>query len=334
MKMRAMVLEKQHQALEFKDDIPVPEPGDGELLVKVEACGVCRTDLHIIDGELEEPRLPLIPGHEIVGRVVRVGNAVKGFSPGERVGIPWLGKTCGKCEFCISGRENLCGNALFTGYTLNGGYAEYTVSDPSYTFHLPERYSSSEAAPLLCAGLIGYRSLSMALAGPGEVRRIGLYGFGAAAHIICQVCVFQGRDVYAFTRDGDTLKQQFAGKLGAVWAGGSGEAPPELLDAAIIFAPAGALVPAALKAVKKGGRVVCAGIYMSPVPGFPYSDLWWEKQLMSVANLTRRDGTEFMKLASDCYINMQVTEFPLEKANEAVEAVRSGRIRGAAVLVL
>ena len=334
MKMRAMVLEKQYQALKFRDDMPVPSPEAGELLVKVDACGVCRTDLHIIDGELEHPRLPLIPGHEIVGRVVRIGSNVKGFSEGERVGIPWLGRTCGKCEFCVSGRENLCSKALFTGYTRDGGYAEYVVSDSAYTFHLPESYSAPEAAPLLCAGLIGYRSLVMALDGPGEVRRIGLYGFGAAAHIICQVCVFQGREVFAFTRDGDTRKQEFAGKLGAVWAGGSGDMPPESLDAAIIFAPVGGLVPAALKAVKKGGRVVCAGIYMSNIPSFPYSDLWWEKQIMSVANLTRKDGTEFMKLASDCHISMQVTKFPLEDANQAVDAVRKGRLTGAAVLVI
>ncbi len=334
MMMRAMVLEEQRSALKFRDDIPVPVPAGGELLVKVEACGVCRTDLHIVDGELEHPRLPLIPGHEIVGRVVRAGAGVAGFSEGDRVGIPWLGRTCGECGFCRSGRENLCSSALFTGYTLNGGYAEYTVSNAAYTFHIPEPYTSPEAAPLLCAGLIGYRSLSMAVAGPGEAARIGLYGFGAAAHIICQICVFQGREVYAFTRDGDLLKQEFARGLGAVWAGGAGEIPPEPLDAAIIFAPAGLLVPAALKAVKKGGRVVCAGIYMTDIPSFSYSDLWWEKHIMSVANLTRQDGVDFMKLASRCHIRMQITEFPLEEADQAIEAVRKGRIRGAAVLLI
>ncbi len=331
--MRAMILERPNSRLVLHEEMPVPEPSTGELLVKVEACGVCRTDLHIIDGELEHPHLPLVPGHEVVGRVVEA-RGTEEFKPGDRVGIPWLGGTCGECTYCKAARENLCDSAVFTGYTRNGGYAEYCCSDSRYTFHLPENYDASHAAPLLCAGLIGYRSLSLALEAPCEVKNIGLYGFGAAAHIICQVCTFQGRRVFAFTRDGDRAKQEFARSLGAVWAGGSGDMPPEPLDAAIIFAPVGSLVPAALKAVRKGGRVVCAGIYMSTIPAFSYDDLWWEKQIVSVANLTRRDGMEFMKLAEKCNINMEVTTFPLERANEAVDAVRRGQIRGAAVLVI
>ncbi len=332
--MRAMVLNRQRSPLTLKEDIPVPSPGHGELLVRVDACGVCRTDLHIIDGELEHPSLPLIPGHEIVGHVVKIGQGVSNFAQGDRVGIPWLGRTCGTCEYCRSSMENLCSHAGFTGYTLNGGYAEYTISHADYTFQVPDSYRASEAAPLLCAGLIGYRSLAKAVEGPVHVQKIGLYGFGAAAHIICQVCTHQGREVYAFTRDGDRTKQAFARSLGAVWAGGSSDTPPSPLDAAIIFAPVGMLVPMALKAVKKGGRVVCAGIYMSDIPSFSYSDLWWEKQLLSVANLTRQDGIEFMKLASEFKIKMQVTEFALEDANEAVDAVRTGKIKGAAVLMM
>ncbi len=330
--MRALVLEQQKTPLRLRHDIAVPEPDSGEILVKINACGVCRTDLHIIDGELEHPRLPLIPGHEIIGRVVRTGKDVSGFREGDRVGIPWLGNTCGNCLYCRAGMENLCSNAVFTGYTKNGGYADYVCADSRYSFHVPEEYSAHEAAPLLCAGLIGYRSLTMANQTPGEVKNIGLYGFGAAAHIICQVCTYQGQNVFAFTRDGDMKKQEFARDLGAVWAGGSKDLPPEQLDAAIIFAPVGHLVPAALKALRKGGRVVCAGIYMSDIPSFRYDDLWWEKQIVSVANLTRRDGVEFMKIAGDINIKMNVTPFPLEEANKAVDAVRSGKIRGAAVL--
>ncbi len=327
--MNAMVLEKQRRPLVLRRDVPVPVPGAGEVLVRVEACGVCRTDLHIIDGELAVPRLPVIPGHEVAGRVERVGPGVSGFNRGDLVGIPWLGHTCGACRYCGSGRENLCENAKFTGYSLDGGFADFVVAEAGYVFHIPDRYSAARAAPLLCAGLIGFRSLEKA----GNGRRVGLYGFGAAAHIICQVCVFQGREVYAFTRDGDTGKQEFARSLGAVWTGGSGDMPPRPLDAAIIFAPAGGLVPAALRAVDRGGRVVCAGIYMSDIPGFPYADLWLEKELVSVANLTRRDGVEFMKLASSCHIETSVTEFALHDANRAVDEMRNGRLRGAAVLV-
>ncbi len=327
--MNAMVLERQRMPLVFRRDVPMPSPKAGEVLVRVEACGVCRTDLHIIDGELAAPRLPLIPGHEVAGRVEKVGPGVSGFEKGDLVGVPWLCHTCGACRYCSSGRENLCENAKFTGYSLDGGFAEFVVAEASYVFHIPDTYSAVRAAPLLCAGLIGFRSLEKA----GNGHRVGLYGFGAAAHIICQVCVFQGREVYAFTRDGDTGKQEFARSLGAVWAGGSGDMPPKPLDAAIIFAPAGGLVPAALRSVDRGGRVVCAGIYMSDIPGFSYDDLWWEKELVSVANLTRQDGVEFMKLASRCHIETSVTEFALHDANRAVDELRHGMLHGAAVLV-
>jgi propanol-preferring alcohol dehydrogenase len=314
--MRAMVLSGRG-ALQLRE-VPVPRPAAGQLLVRVRACGVCRTDLHVVDGELPHPKPEVVPGHEIVGEV-----------DGRRVGVPWLGWTCGVCAFCKSGRENLCALARFTGYHLDGGYAEHAVADERYCFALPERYGDAEAAPLLCAGLIGHRALRMA----GDARRIGFYGFGAAAHLIAQVAVLEGREVYAFTRAGDAQAQQFARDLGARWAGSSLEAPPELLDAAIIFAPVGALVPAALKAVDKGGVVVCAGIHMSDIPSFPYQLLWGERVVRSVANLTRRDGEEFLALAARSPLRTRVQEFPLEQANEALAALREGRITGAAVLV-
>jgi propanol-preferring alcohol dehydrogenase len=306
--------------------VAVPEPGPGQVLVKVSACGVCRTDLHVVDGDLTEGRYPLVPGHEIVGRVVRGGTR---YAAGARVGVPWLGWTCGACEFCASGRENLCEKARFTGYTLDGGYAEYAVADERFCFPLPERYGDAEAAPLLCAGLIGYRSYAFA----GDARRIGLYGFGAAAHILAQVAKAQGKKVFAFTKPSDFQGQEFARRCGAEWAGGSDEAPPEPLDAAIIFAPVGALVPQALKAVKKGGRVVCGGIHMSDIPAFPYALLWGERGLQSVANLTRADGEAFMRVAAKAPIRTQTTSFPLAQANEALAALREGKLEGAAVLV-
>jgi propanol-preferring alcohol dehydrogenase len=314
--MRAMVLAGRG-ALQLRE-VPVPRPAAGQVLLRVRACGVCRTDLHVVDGELPQPKPEVVPGHEIVGEV-----------DGRRVGVPWLGWTCGVCAFCKSGRENLCALARFTGYQLDGGYAEYAVADERYCFALPERYGDAEAAPLLCAGLIGHRALRMA----GDARRLGLYGFGAAAHLIAQVAVLEGREVYAFTRAGDALAQRFARDLGAHWAGSSLEAPPELLDAAIIFAPVGALVPAALKAVDKGGVVVCAGIHMSDIPSFPYQLLWGERVVRSVANLARRDGEEFLALAARLPLRTRVQQFPLEQANEALAALREGRITGAAVLV-
>ncbi|MGE5129041.1 MAG: zinc-dependent alcohol dehydrogenase family protein [Sphingomonadaceae bacterium] len=323
--MLAMRLHAPRNALRA-ERVPVPEPGPGQVLVKVSACGVCRTDLHVVDGDLTEGRYPLVPGHEIVGRVVRGGTR---HAAGARVGVPWLGWTCGACEFCAGGRENLCEKARFTGYTLDGGYAEYAVADERFCFALPERYGDAEAAPLLCAGLIGYRSYAFA----GEARRIGLYGFGAAAHILAQVAKAQGRKVFAFTRTDDSKGREFALKCGADWAGGSDEAPPEALDAAIIFAPVGALVPQALKAVKKGGRVVCGGIHMSDIPAFPYALLWGERGLQSVANLTRADGEAFMRVAAQAPIRTQTTSFPLAQANEALAALREGRLEGAAVLL-
>ena len=326
--MQAMVLEAPGQPL-VPRDLPAPNPGLGQVLVRIAACAVCRTDLHVVDGELPEPKLPLIPGHEIVGRIERVGGDVTRFKPGERVGIPWLGWTCRQCAFCLSDRENLCGRARFTGYTIDGGYADYTVADASYCFPLPEAFDDSSAAPLLCAGLIGYRSLRKA----GDAQRLGLYGFGAAAHIVAQVAKFQGRHVFAFTRPGDTAAQQFALRLGAVWAGGSDELPPEKLDAAIIFAPAGRLVPLALRAVDKGGSVVCGGIHMSDIPSFPYRELWEERTLCSVANLTRRDAEEFFSIAPRIPVHTEVEIFLLHEANEVLERLRSGRITGAAVLV-
>lgn len=309
---------------------PVPEPGPRQVLIRIGACGVCRTDLHVIEGDLTEPKLPLIPGHEIVGYVDRVGEAVTGLAPGQRIGVPWLGATCGRCGFCNEGSENLCDQARFTGYQIDGGYAEYTVADHRYCFALPDRYDDAHAAPLLCAGLIGYRSYRLA----GAARRIGLYGFGAAAHIIAQVAVHQGREVYAFTRPGDAAAQRFARELGVQWAGDSDAAAPAVLDAAILFAPVGALVPVALAAVRKGGRVVCAGIHMSRIPGFEYALLWGERSLCSVANLTRRDGVEFMALAARMPLATSVEIFPLQAVNEALARLRRGEVQGAAVLIM
>ncbi|MFC6688732.1 zinc-dependent alcohol dehydrogenase family protein [Jhaorihella thermophila] len=326
--MRAMVLDQPGKLLSLQD-IPCPKPLPGEVLIRVEACGVCRTDLHIVDGELTDPALPLVPGHEVIGRVEAVGAEVVGLSPGQRVGVPWLGHTCGHCRYCASGRENLCDAPDFTGYTRNGGYAEHCVADAHFVFPLPERADPVALAPLMCAGLIGYRSLAQA----GEVETLGIYGFGAAAHILCQIAVWKGIEVLAFTREGDTAAQDFARSLGASWAGGSGEPSPKPLDAAIIFAPVGALVPLALKSVRKGGRVVCGGIHMSDIPSFPYADLWEERQIRSVANLTRADGEGFFPLAEAAGVRTQTVPYPLEKANEALADLRSGRLQGAAVLV-
>jgi propanol-preferring alcohol dehydrogenase len=311
-------------------EVPEPEPGPEQVLLRVHACAVCRTDLHVVDGELPDPKLPLIPGHQIVGAVEEVGGRVDRFAVGDRVGVPWLGYTDGACRYCLTGRENLCDNARFTGYQTDGGYAGYTVADHRFCFPIPEGYPDLQAAPLLCAGLIGYRSLRAA----GDAERLGLYGFGASAHIVIQVAVHQGREVFAFTRDGDEEGQSFARELGAAWAGGSNEPPPEELDAAIIFAPVGALVPAALEAVAKGGVVVCAGIHMSDIPSFRYEILWGERSVRSVANLTRRDGEEFLALAPEVPVHTEVVPFPLEEANEGLNALRAGKIRGAAVLVV
>ncbi len=327
--MRAMVLDRPGAALRLAE-LPQPGYGADDILLKVHACGVCRTDLHILDGELSAPKLPLIPGHEIVGSVVAKGDNVTRFSIGQRVGVPWLGRTCGHCRYCTSGRENLCDEARFTGYTLNGGYAEYAVADQRYCFAIPESYSHAEAAPLLCAGLIGYRALAAA----GDAKIIGIYGFGAAAHIIAQVARWQGRKVFAFTRPGDSAGQQFARELGAAWAGDSDAPPPEPMDAAILFAPVGALIPEALRHTAKGGTVVCAGIHMSDIPGFPYSILWGERKVCSIANLTRRDGEEFMQIAPKAGVKTEIETFRLEQANEALSRLRIGRIRGAAVLVM
>jgi propanol-preferring alcohol dehydrogenase len=310
-------------------DIPIPEPGPGQLLVRVRACGVCRTDLHVADGELDQGKLPIVPGHEIVGEVAALGPGVEGFAIGERVGIPWLGETCGRCTYCRSGRENLCRSARFTGYHIDGGYAEYACADARFCFSLPASYSDIEAAPLLCAGLIGYRALTMA----GDARVVGIYGFGAAAHIVAQIARHQGRTLYAFTRAGDERAQRFARDLGAAWSGDSQQEPPSPLDAAIIFAPVGSLVPAALRATAPGGTVVCAGIHMSDIPSFPYRILWEERTLRSVANLTRKDGEEFLALAPRVPVRSEVHTFALERANEALDRLRSGRITGAAVLV-
>jgi propanol-preferring alcohol dehydrogenase len=326
--MTAMVLEEIGQPLRQRT-VPVPTAGFQEALLEVSACGVCRTDLHLVDGELPEAPLPIIPGHQIVGRVIAVGEGVEDLQPGTRVGVPWLGWTCGSCRFCRMGRENLCDNARFTGYTLNGGFAQYTVTDQRYCFPLPDDYDDVAAAPLLCAGLIGYRSYRMC--GDG-VKRLGIYGFGAAAHIVAQIAVHQGRQVYAFTRAGDVTAQDFARSLGAVWAGESTQQPPEELDAAMIFAPVGPLVPAALRAVRKGGTVVCGGIHMSDIPSFPYSILWEERSLVSVANLERRDGEELLAIAPEVPVRTKVQEFALEDANEALTRLRDGRLTGAAVL--
>jgi len=309
-------------------ELPTPAPAAGQVLVEVSACGVCRTDLHLVDDELPDPSLPVIPGHEIVGRVARVGEGVEGFAERDRVGVPWLGYTCGHCRACRSGSENLCDQAAFTGYQLDGGYAEYALADARYCFALSGDMSDVDAAPLLCAGLIGYRSLRMA----GEGERLGIYGFGAAGHIVAQVARAQGRRVYAFTRAGDLEAQSFARSTGAIWAGASGDSPPEPLDAAIVFAPVGALVPAALESVGKGGRVVCAGIHMSDIPSFPYRILWEERQIRSVANLTRRDAHEFLALAPQVPVRTETVVFPLSEANEALGRLREGRLRGAAVL--
>ncbi len=308
--------------------IPRPEPGAGQVLLAVRACGVCRTDLHLRDGELPDPKLPLVLGHEIVGTVAAVGPRADRFAPGQRIGVPWLAWSCGECRYCRGGRENLCDRARYTGYQIDGGYAEYAVADARFCFPMPVGYGDLEAAPLLCAGLIGYRSL--VAAGDGE--RLGLYGFGAAAHIVAQVARHQGRRVFAFTRPGDTAAQQFARDLGAAWAGASDAPPPEPLDAAIIFAPAGALVPMALRAVSKGGTVVCAGIHMTDIPSFPYDILWGERAVRSVANLTRKDGEEFLALAPKVPVRTQVEPYPLERANEALDNLRAGRVLGAAVL--
>ena len=327
--MRAMVLEEQGRPLVLRE-IETPRPGPHEILVKVSACGVCRTDLHVLDGDLREPKLPLVLGHEIVGTVAELGAEVDGYDLGARVGVPWLGKTCGRCPFCQRDEENLCDEPSFTGYLIDGGYAEYAVADAQFCFPVHGDYSDVEAAPLLCAGLIGFRSLRMA----GDAERLGIYGFGAAAHIIAQVAHREGRDIYAFTRPGDDEGQQFARDLGAVWAGVSTTSPPVALDAALLFAPVGALVPAALAAVRKGGIVVCAGIHMSDIPTFPYSILWGERVVRSVANLTRADGEAFLRLAPQVPVRTQVQTFPLTDANRALEDLRAGRIQGAAVLTL
>jgi alcohol dehydrogenase, propanol-preferring len=326
--MRAMLFEEAGQPLRLAD-LLIPKPNAGQVLIRVRACAVCRTDLHVVDGELTQPKLPLVPGHEIVGTVEQLGDRVDRFRTGDRVGVPWLGWTCGECSHCRSGQENLCDIAKFTGYTLDGGYAEYTVADQRYCFPISESYSDAEAAPLLCAGLIGYRSLVKAGAG----KRLGIYGFGAAAHIVAQVARYQKREIYAFTRPGDEEAKRFALGLGAVWAGGSNESPPVKLDAAIIFAPVGELVPQALSAVGKGGIVVCGGIHMSDIPSFPYSILWEERSICSVANLTRRDGQEFMALAPKVPVRTEVQTFRLEEANEALSRLRVGQVQGAAVLL-
>jgi alcohol dehydrogenase, propanol-preferring len=326
--MQAMVLERIGEPLRPTERAD-PQPSDGEVRVRVAACGVCRTDLHVVDGELPNPRLPIIPGHEIVGYIDIVGARVDTLASGMRVGIPWLGQTCGHCRYCREGRENLCDRPLFTGYTRDGGYATHVVADARYVFRLPENGDDVASAPLLCAGLIGWRSLRLA----GEGRKIGFYGFGAAAHIIAQVARWQGRDVFAFTRAGDAPAQAFAKKLGACWAGSSEEMPPEELDCAIIYAPVGALVPAALRAVRKGGRVVCAGIHMSDIPSFPYEILWEERELLSVANLTRHDGDEFFGVVPRAGIVTQTVPYPLRRANDALSDLRTGRLQGAAVLV-
>jgi alcohol dehydrogenase, propanol-preferring len=339
--MRAMVLETARTPLRMRER-PTPVPAAREILLEVAACGVCRTDLHVVDGELANPKLPLIPGHEIVGRVAVLGADVAGFAVGERIGVPWLGYTCGVCPYCRAGRENLCDRPLFTGYTRDGGYATHALADARFCFPLPERRDDAEIAPFLCAGLIGWRSYRMAGAqwegqGAGSeaerLKALGLYGFGAAAHILAQVAAWQGRRVYAFTRGGDTAAHAFARSLGAVWAGSSDEMPPEPLDAAIIFAPVGALVPLALKAVKKGGRVVCGGIHMSDIPRFPYSLLWEERHVVSVANLTRADAREFLDIVPRAGVKTEVTRYPLDAANDALSDLREGRLQGAAVLM-
>jgi propanol-preferring alcohol dehydrogenase len=326
--MAAMVMTAAGRPLEWRE-LPLREPAAGELLIKIHACGVCRTDLHVVDGELREPKLPLVPGHEIIGTVAALGRGVDRFRVGERAGVPWLGFTCGTCESCRSGRENLCERARFTGYQIDGGYASYAVADARYCFPVGGTYSDAEAAPLMCAGLIGYRSLRKA----GDARRLGLYGFGAAAHIVAQLAQYEGRTIFAFVRPDDEGAMAFARSLGAAWAGPSDALPPEPLDAAIIFAPVGWLVPAALRALRPGGRVVCAGIHMSPIPSFPYDILWQEREIVSVANLTRRDGEEFLALAPKVPVRTTVQPYPLAHANRALTDLREGRVTGAAVLV-
>jgi propanol-preferring alcohol dehydrogenase len=326
--MAVMLLDQLRQPLR-SGRMPIPTPGAGQVLVRVHACGVCRTDLHVADGELPEPILPLVLGHEIVGTVAALGAGVDRFGEGDRVGVPWLGWTCGECRFCRSGRENLCDRARFTGYQIDGGYGDYTLADERFCFPVPDRYQDAEAAPLLCAGLIGHRSLKAA----GDAERLGLYGFGAAAHLVAQVAVHQGSQVFAFTREGDRDGQQFALELGAVWAGASTGPPPEPLDAAVIFAPVGSLVPTALRAVRKGGRVVCAGIHMSAIPSFPYEILWGERSIVSVANLTRQDGEEFMRVAGEVPLRVEVERLPLTQANQGLARLREGRVRGAVVLI-
>jgi propanol-preferring alcohol dehydrogenase len=326
--MHAMVLDRPRAPLIMRER-PLPAPGLGEIVVAVTACGVCRTDLHVVDGELPHPTLPIVPGHEIVGRVAAVAAGVSGFSIGDRVGVPWLGGTCGSCPYCRSDRENLCDTPIFTGYTRDGGFANYVIADARFSFPLGEEGKDAEIAPWLCAGLIGWRSYRMA----GEGETLGLYGFGAAAHILAQVAKWQGRRVFAFTRKGDHPAQGFARSRGAVWAGDSEELPPEPLDAAIIFAPVGALVPAALRAVKRGGRVVCGGIHMSDIPSFPYALLWEERQLVSVANLTRADARAFLEIAPKAGVKCEITRYPLARANEALSDLRDGRLQGAAVLI-
>ena len=328
--MKAMVFEGVGKPLQLKE-LPVPVPLANQVLIKVIACGVCRTDLHIIDGELDKPKLPLIPGHEIVGIIVKTGEGVTGMNEGQLIGLPWLGYTCGKCKYCTSGRENLCDNALFTGYTLDGGYAEYTLAYAQYCFPLDAMYGNANGAPLLCAGLIGYRSYSMIDAGAVN---IGIYGFGTAAHILIQVALHQGKKIFAFTRDGDVVAQKFALSLGAAWAGDSSSSPPEKLDAAIIFAPVGNLVTKALQDVDKGGAVICGGIHMSDIPSFKYDILWGERMIRSVANLTRKDGVEFLKLAPQIPVKTDTQTFKLSGANESLESLRRGKIQGAAALVM
>ncbi|HTH62046.1 MAG TPA: zinc-dependent alcohol dehydrogenase family protein [Paraburkholderia sp.] len=327
--MRAMLYDGTGPLLR-EAEVPDPIPGDDDLLIDIHACGVCRTDLHVVDGDLTDPKRPVIPGHEIVGTVAALGRNVTGFALGERVGVPWLGHTCGHCRYCLQHRENLCDAPGFTGYTIDGGYAERTVANSRYCFHLPDGYSDVDAAPLLCAGLIGYRTLAMA----GDAKRIGIYGFGAAAHIVAQIAWHQQRAVYAFTSPGDVAAQQFARRLGAAWAGGSDERAPDELDAALLFAPVGALVPVALKAVAKGGIVVCGGIHMSDIPSFPYSLLWQERRVVSVANLTRDDGVAFMQIAGRYPLEIETTRYPLADANRALADLRSGRLTGAAVLTM
>ncbi len=327
--MRAMVLEQPRKSLMLLD-VAKPKPGAGQLLVCLSACAVCRTDLHIVDGELPDPKLPLIPGHQIVGHVEQVGTGIEKFSIGDRVGIPWLGWTDGECVYCRSNRENLCDRARFTGYTIDGGYAEFVVADARFCFHLPEQYNDVDVAPLLCAGMLGYRSYRKT----GDARRIGIYGFGNAAHLIAQIAIYQEREIFAFTRPGDETGQESARKLGATWAGGSGEIPPEKLDAAIIFAPVGELVPMALRALVKGGIVVCGGIHMSDIPSFSYADLWGERTICSVANLTRGDGEEFLEIAPRVPVRTETEIFPLEEANTALDRFRSGKLKGTAVLTM